>query len=238
MWGGSVAEGLSFLAEGRGAVCNHPDPMGCALPVLETPSCLTSCTPRCSTRLCGSWGVLVECDSAQENRGAGGSRGSEACWLRSGAQWGRVDVCQLARVLLALLACRVAPAGPGNAAGEAGMATTGAVLRRRRRRAELPGTRALIAIGAAPMPSCKASPIAPFHRLCCLLTNTASSGTVETQKEPSREHPSSTAEAQMYIYVFLNVNSCTFGTSKYHFAQQTFIPCSLITQVREHNRKN
>lgn len=73
MWGGSVAEALSSLAEGRGAVCNHPDPMGCALPVLETPSCLTSCKPRYSTRL---W--LLECagkcDSARENRRAGRSR--------------------------------------------------------------------------------------------------------------------------------------------------------------------
>lgn len=42
VWGGSIAEALYFLAEGRGAVCNHPGPTGCALPVSETPSCLKS----------------------------------------------------------------------------------------------------------------------------------------------------------------------------------------------------
>lgn len=116
MWGGSVAEALCFLAEGRGAVCSHPDPTGCALPVLETPPRLTSCKPRYATRLGGSLSVLVFVSVTATRQ-------------EPGAQGGRVDVFQLARVLLALLACRVTPDGFGNVAGEAGMAATGMVLR-------------------------------------------------------------------------------------------------------------
>lgn len=148
-----------------------------------------------------------------------------------------MDVFQLARELLALLACRMTPDGFGNAAGEEGMATTGMVLREGGG-GGLHSPAPRLCSGSSTGTQLQSIAIAPFHHLCCELTNTASSGTVETRKEPSREQPSSTAEAQMYIYIFLNANSCTLATSKYHFAQQTFIPCSLITQVREHNRRN
>lgn len=111
MWGGSVAEALSFLAEGRGAGCNHPDATGCALPVLESPPCLTSRVSTRSLRLLGRAG-FCECDSAQESRGAGRSRGrAEQPGDGGAAQWGGwEDGFQLARVLLAVLAaCKHRP---------------------------------------------------------------------------------------------------------------------------------
>lgn len=39
---GSIEEYCISFLEDRSAICNHSDCKGCALPVLETPSCFTS----------------------------------------------------------------------------------------------------------------------------------------------------------------------------------------------------
>jgi len=47
------------------------------------------------------------------------------------------------------------------------------------------GPTALIVLGAARAPNCKASPTAACHCLCSKLTDAAPSATRETHKEPS-----------------------------------------------------
>lgn len=203
-WGGSIAEAFCFLAEGRGAICNHPDPMGCVLPVSEAPSCLTSCKPKYSTRLCGSfiWTCWLFAGLTPPTRTEDqpGAVGSKACWLGGSAWWERVDVFQLVRVLLTVLACRMIHYRFGNVDDGVGTAAPERCWgRRRRRRVALPlSPPPLTVLGAAQAPNCKASLIAPFHYLCSKLTDTAPSGMRETCKEPSREYPSSTTEARFF----------------------------------------
>lgn len=141
--------------------------------------------------------VSVGLTPPMRTEGQAGAGGSRACGLGGSAQWERVDIFQLARVLLTVLACRMIRYRFGNGGDEVGTAAPEWCWEEEAG-CTPPAPPPLIVLGAAQAPNCKASPIAPFHYLCSRLADTAPSGMMETHKEPSREYLSSMTEARFF----------------------------------------
>lgn len=192
MWHGSMAEACYFLSEGSGAIRNHSDSMGCALPVAKTPSCLTSCKPKNSKGLSPSLKCAGVCgsDPPLRTKGRASAEGSKRWWLRKGG-WSPPAPA----LLVGCRAMRRRFGSVGYGVGTAAPGCTGGLYQQ----------------PVAP----RASPLLLCNTADPGVAGTSASGMGQKRKGPpwgTQAPPQKIGSSDRHRFMFLNASSCAFMT--------------------------